>query len=57
MAQLTVGGITPRRVVLDCIKMQTEKANKKSSSMVSASVPASRFLPQVPVVIPLNDGV
>ena len=45
-AQLTVGGATLGLVVLGSIRKQAEKASKQQSSVVSASAPASKFLPE-----------
>jgi hypothetical protein len=40
-----MGGAIPRLVVLRPIRKQTEQASKQHCSMISASAPASRFLP------------
>ena len=40
-----MGDAIPGIVVLGPIRKQTEQASKQPSSMVSASAPASRFLP------------
>ena len=57
-SQSTVGGTIPRQSVL-CYVRKTAWARviQQTRKQRSFVVSTSRFLPQVPVVIPLNDGV
>ena len=61
VGQFTVGEDTRGLVVLSSVRKQAEQAVKSKpvsnqcSSMASASVPASRFLPWVPALMFLDD--
>lgn len=45
----------PRQVGQNCIRKLAEQASKQNSSVASASVPASGFLPCVPALTSLSD--
>lgn len=44
-AQTTIGGATPRLVVLESIRKKAEHASRQHTSMTSVSAPAHRFQP------------
>lgn len=44
---------TPRLVVLGTVRKQAEQTSKEHPSMAFTSVPAFRFLPEIPALLPL----
>lgn len=51
-----MGNATSGKAVLEDIRKQAEQASKQHYSMASTSVSASRILPSVPSLTPLDYG-